>query len=93
LDLSEQHLQGPELRASKGSRSGTVDSDFKLGMSVGHLWGWKAADWAEGDSVKVVDCLGKVVLAALMVGVCWECMARAQAVHLLHPIAEQAWLA
>jgi hypothetical protein len=41
---------------SKGGDSGAVDSD------------WEAADGAEGDSLKVAGCLGKVALAALMVG-------------------------
>jgi hypothetical protein len=60
---------------SEGSDSGAVDLNSKLGMGVRHRWGWEASDRAEGDSLKVVDCLGKVALAALMVGVCWECMA------------------
>jgi hypothetical protein len=38
--------------------------------------------------MKVVGCLGKGVLAALMVGVCWECLAGAQVIHLLDPLAE-----
>jgi hypothetical protein len=47
-------------------------------MGVGHHWEWEAADRAEEDSLKVADCLGEVVLAALMVGVCWECTAEGQ---------------
>jgi hypothetical protein len=62
-------------------------------MGVGHHWGWVAADRAKGDSLKVAGCLGKVALAALMVGACWKCTAGAQLVHLLDPLAEQAWLA
>jgi hypothetical protein len=58
---------------------------------VGHCWGWEAADGIEGDSLKVMDCLGEVALAALMVAVHRECMAGAQVVHLLGPLAEQAW--
>jgi hypothetical protein len=41
----------------------------------------------------VAGCLGKVVLAALIVGVHWEYMSGAQAVHLLDPLAEQDWSA
>jgi hypothetical protein len=59
-------------------------------MGVGHCWGWEGADRAEGDSLKVADSLGKVALAAVMVAACWECMVRAQVVHLLDPFAEQA---
>jgi hypothetical protein len=40
-----------------------------------------------------VDCLGEVVLAALMVAEHWECTAEAQVVHLLDPLAEQVWSA
>jgi hypothetical protein len=63
---------------SKGGDSGAVDSD------------WEAADGAEGDSLKVVDCLGEVALAAVMMAMCWECMVGAQTVHLWDPLAEQA---
>jgi hypothetical protein len=41
----------------------------------------------------MAGCLGKVALAALMVGVHWEYTSGAQAVHLLDPLAEQAWSA
>jgi hypothetical protein len=41
----------------------------------------------------VVDCLGEVALAAVMVVVRWEHTAGAQVVHLLDPLAEQAWSA
>jgi hypothetical protein len=81
------------LRRREGSGSGAVDLESKPGMGVGHYWDWEVADRAEGDSLKVLDCLGKMALAALMVGACWECMVGAQAVHLLDPLAEQAWLA
>jgi hypothetical protein len=45
---------------SEGGDSGAVDSDSKPGMGVGHCWGWEAADEAEGDSLKMEDCLGEV---------------------------------
>jgi hypothetical protein len=77
---------------SEGGGLGTVDLDSKPGMGVGHHWGWEAADEAEGNSLKVADCLGKVALAALMIGVHWECTVGAQVVH-LGPFAEQAWSA
>jgi hypothetical protein len=35
-----------------------VDSDSRPGMNVRHCWDWKTADGAEGDSLKVGDCLG-----------------------------------
>jgi hypothetical protein len=60
-------------------------------VGVGHRWSWEATDGAEGDSLKVVDHLGEVVFAALMVAVCWECMAVARVVHLLGTLAEKAW--
>jgi hypothetical protein len=41
----------------------------------------------------VAGYLGKVALAALMVGAYWECMVGALVVHLLDPLAEQAWSA
>jgi hypothetical protein len=63
----------------------------KLRTSVRHRWDWEAADEAEGDSLKVAGCLGKVVLADLLVGVCWECTMGPQAVHLLDLFPEQAW--
>jgi hypothetical protein len=78
---------------SKGSSSGAVELDSKPGTGVGHCWDWEAADRAEGDSLRVAGYLGKIALAALMVGVCWKYMAGAQAVHLLGPLAEQAWSA
>jgi hypothetical protein len=71
---------------SEGSGSGTVDSDSKMGMGGGCHWGWD--DGAEGDSLRVADCLGEVVLAALIVAACWECTAGAQVIHLLDPLAE-----
>jgi hypothetical protein len=52
---------------SEGNGSGAVDLDSKLGMDVGHHWDWEA-DGAEGDSLKVADCLGEVALVVLMVG-------------------------
>jgi hypothetical protein len=55
--------------------------------------GLGGCDGAEGDSLKVVDCLEEVALPALMMAACWEHMAGAQVVHLLDPLAEQAWLA
>jgi hypothetical protein len=55
---------------NKGSGSGAVDLDCKLVMGVGCHWDWEVAGGAEGDSLKVVGCLGKVALAAWMVGVC-----------------------
>jgi hypothetical protein len=55
-------------------------------MGVGYCWGWEAADGAEGDSLKVADCLGEVALAALMVAVHWECTAGAQVIHFLDPL-------
>jgi hypothetical protein len=78
---------------SEGDSSGAVDSDSKPGMSVGYHWGWEVADRTEEDSLRVADRLGKVALAALMLVVCWECMAGAQAVHPLDPLTEQAWSA
>jgi hypothetical protein len=62
-------------------------------MGVGCCWDWEAADWTEEDSVRVAGYLGKVVLSALMVKVCWECMMGAPAFHLLDPLAEQDWSA
>jgi hypothetical protein len=62
-------------------------------MSVGHHWDWEADDRAEEDSLKVGDYLGEVAMPTLMVAAHWECMAGAQVVHLLDPLAEQAWLA
>jgi hypothetical protein len=44
----------------------------------------------EKGSLRVAGCLRKVVLAALMMEVCWECKA-ALAAHLLDPLAEQVW--
>jgi hypothetical protein len=41
---------------------------------------------SEGDSLKVVDCLGEVALAALIVAAHWECTAGAQVTHLLDPL-------
>jgi hypothetical protein len=41
----------------------------------------------------VVDYLGEMALADLMVSVHWEHMAGAQEVHLLGPLAKQAWSA
>jgi hypothetical protein len=55
------------------------------GMGVGHRWDWEAADGTEEDSLRVVGCLEKVALVALMAG--------APAVHLLDPLAEHAWSA
>jgi hypothetical protein len=81
------------LGTSEGSSSGAVDLDSKSGIEVGHRWDWEAADRVEGDSLKVEDCLGEVALAALMVVAHWEHMAGAQIVHLLGPLAEQAWSA
>jgi hypothetical protein len=75
---------------SEGSGSGAVDSDSKLGMGVGCCWDWEAADRTEKDSLRVAGCLGKVALAALIVGALWECTAGTPAVHLLYPLAEQA---
>jgi hypothetical protein len=37
----------PETGMNKGSGSGAVDSDSRLGMGVGHYWGWEAANGAE----------------------------------------------
>jgi hypothetical protein len=34
----------------------------------------------------VAGCLGKVALATLIVGVCWECMVGTQVVHLWIPL-------
>jgi hypothetical protein len=55
---------------NKGSGSGAVDLDCKLVMGVGCHCDWEVAGGSEGDSLKVVGCLGKVALAAWMVGVC-----------------------
>jgi hypothetical protein len=41
----------------------------------------------------VVDCLGEVTLAALMVAACWKCTVGKQVVHLLDSLEEQARLA
>jgi hypothetical protein len=62
-------------------------------MGVGCCWEWETADGAEGGLTEVVGYLGKLALSALMVRVCWECTAGAQAVYLLDLLAEQAWLA
>jgi hypothetical protein len=70
---------------SKGGCSGAVDSDSKPGMGMGHHWDCKAADGTEEDSPRVVGYLGKVALAALMVGVCWECSAGVPVKTLLCP--------
>jgi hypothetical protein len=78
---------------SEGGSSGAVDLDSKLGMGVGHHWGWEVADGSEGDSLKVVNCLGEVALAALMMAAHWECMVGTQVIHLLDPLAKQAWSA
>jgi hypothetical protein len=43
------------------------------------------------DSLRMVGCLGKEALAALMVVACWECMVGALAAHLLDPLAQQVW--
>jgi hypothetical protein len=59
-------------------------------MGVGCHWGWEAADSAEGDSLKVMDCLGKVALFALMVGAHWGSKLGVQVVHLLDLFAAQA---
>jgi hypothetical protein len=49
--------------------SGAVDWDSNPGMGVGHCWDREAAGGAEKGSLRVAGCLGKVALAALMVGV------------------------
>jgi hypothetical protein len=46
---------------------------------------------AEGGSLRVAGYLGKVALAALMVGVHWEYTVGALAAHLLDPLAERPW--
>jgi hypothetical protein len=56
---------------------------------VGHHWGWETAERAEGDSLKVADCLGEVALSALIVAACLECMTGVQVVHLMDPLAKQ----
>jgi hypothetical protein len=40
---------------SKDGGSRAVDLDFNPGIGMGHHWGWKVADRAEGDSLKVAD--------------------------------------
>jgi hypothetical protein len=62
-----------------------VDSDSKPGMGVGHHWDWEAADGTEEDSPRVAGYLGKLALAALMVGVCWECTTQVLVKTLLCP--------
>jgi hypothetical protein len=43
---------------SKGSGSGAVDLGLQAVDGCEISLGWEVADGAEGDSLKVVDCLG-----------------------------------